>query len=117
MAATDDKNIALCKLYKNLRERAEDKKYITPINVDNLCSSLRRLSPDHAAIIQLLIIHHHETENVTTWSKVPYNGVLGSDGVGVSYYLKDIPILLQKMFTIYLQLSAAGGTALTSIMS
>jgi hypothetical protein len=99
----NNKNASLDKLYKHLRSRTDDKKNIIQVNVDWLCSMIRRLSADHAKIILLLIIHHHETENTVAWTKVPYNGSTGPDGIGVLFHLKDIPITLQKIISIYIQ--------------
>ncbi|AYV86279.1 MAG: hypothetical protein Solumvirus3_15 [Solumvirus sp.] len=77
-----------------------------PLNYDNdsLIRIINGLPQDHAKIIFLLMLHHHNlsSKSTNTFQSVIYGGVKPYGGIGVKYSLSNLPIPLIRIIIGYI---------------
>lgn len=69
------------------------------LDLANLAISLSGLSPDHAMIVQSLIIHHRHLEGGC--EALPYGGSLLTKTRGAKYDLNQMPTKLRQILMAY----------------
>lgn len=107
------------KLYDELKHLIETEHIQKNLDIQNICSTINKMSNEHCTVIFILILHHYLTSGHINSSKknliemlekrtlsrvVTYRGKVMKSGKGIMYKINDLPIDLQMIIEKYIEI-------------
>lgn len=106
-------------LYDEIKHRLERGSSLESPDIQNICSTINKMSVEHCTVIFMLILHHYLTsgqvsnpqktlieiiEKRSRASGITYRGKIMKTGKGIMFKMNDLPADLQMIIGEYIEM-------------